>query len=66
MNSWIMGVTAAVVSLVGLFLASRAHEGTFYYVGLAVAALGIAFIFVLITRGTRPPPRTEPTDPHYP
>jgi hypothetical protein len=66
MRTWISGVVAALVGLVGLFLASRAHEGTFYYVGLAVAALSIAFIFVLITRATRQPPRTQPTDPHYP
>lgn len=66
MNTWIMGVVAALVSLVGLFVASRAHEGTFYYVGMGVAALGIAFIFALITRATGQPARTEPTDPHYP
>jgi hypothetical protein len=66
MGTWIMGVVAAVASLVGLLLASRAHEGTLYYVGMAVAALGIAFIFALITHGTRQPARTEPTDPHYP
>jgi hypothetical protein len=32
MRTWISGVVAALVGLIGLFIASRAHEGTFYYV----------------------------------
>lgn len=66
MRTWIMGVVAALVSLVGLFVASAAHSGTFYYVGLGVAALGIATIFYLITHNTGQPTGHEPTDPHYP
>ena len=66
MKTWIVGVVAAVVCLVGLLVASRAGSGTAYYVGLAIAALAIVYIFALIGRATRQPPRTEPTDPHWP
>lgn len=66
MRTWVTGVVAAVVSIVGLFVASAAHSGTFYYVGLALAAAGIAAIFYLITVNTGQPTRSEPTDPHYP
>lgn len=66
MGTWILGAAMTLLSLVGLFVASGAVRGTFYYVGLGLFALGLVAVFTLITRATRQPPRTEPTDPHYP
>jgi hypothetical protein len=47
---WILGGVLALLSLFGLFVASRAQDGVFYGAGLALFLLGILFIFGLIHR----------------
>jgi hypothetical protein len=55
MGSWILGAVMGLVALFGLFLASRAHDGTFYYFGLAVFAFAVLFIYGMIVRATGRP-----------
>lgn len=52
MGQYVFGVLMGVLSLVGLFLASRAHDQMLYIAGLLIFALGIGFIFWLIARNT--------------
>jgi hypothetical protein len=52
MLPWIYGVLLALLSLLGLLVASRAHDGMFYTVGLLFFAFGVAFIFGLIVKNT--------------
>ncbi len=49
-GKWIFGGIMALLSLVGLFLASRAVDATFYWTGLAFFLFGILVIFGLIGR----------------
>ena len=51
MGTWIVGAVMGVVALLGLFLASRAHDDMFGYFGLAVFAFGVLFIFGMVLRG---------------
>jgi hypothetical protein len=55
MGTWILGAAMGVLSLVGLFVASRSHDGAFYWGGLAAAAVGVAVIFWLIAKHTGHP-----------
>ncbi len=64
MRTWITGVVAALVGLIGLFIASRAHEGTFYYVGLALFAIGVGVNYWLIARNTGHPYEHRPGREH--
>jgi hypothetical protein len=48
-----------LVAIVGLFLASRSHDATFSYFGLAVFAFGVVFIFGMIMRATAHPQRSD-------
>lgn len=55
MGQWIFGAVMALLSLLGLFIASRAHDPIFYAVGLVIFAFGLAFIFWLIAKNTGHP-----------
>jgi hypothetical protein len=55
MADFIVGAIMGVISLLGLFLASRAVDGMFYVFGLLLFLFGVAFIFTLITRHTGQP-----------
>jgi uncharacterized membrane protein len=55
MGTWIFGVIMGLLSLFGLFLASRAHDQMLYLAGLFLFLFGIAFIFALIARHTGHP-----------
>ena len=59
MGTWVLGAALGVLSLVGLFVASRALEQAFYWGGLAVAVVAVAVIFWLIARHTGHPTRQE-------
>lgn len=63
MGAWVLGAAAGIVALVGLFLASRAQDGAFYYFGLAVFAAAVLFIFGMILRATGQPPRRDDLGP---
>jgi hypothetical protein len=41
-----------ILALIGLLLASNAHDGMFYTFGLLLFLFGVAFIFGLIHRNT--------------
>ncbi len=43
-----------LVALLGLFMASRAHDEMFSYFGLALFAFGVLFILGMIVRATGP------------
>jgi hypothetical protein len=45
---WLLGFVLAVVSLVALFLASRAHGDPMYYAGLVVFLICIVAIWAII------------------
>jgi len=58
-GKWITNGIVGVIGLLGLFVASRATDDTFYAVGLIVFVLAVAFIFYSIRRafdeaGARP------------
>jgi len=55
MGSWIFGVAMALLSLIGLFIASRAHDQMLSTVGFLLVAFGLAFIFWLIAKNTGHP-----------
>lgn len=55
MGQWIFGAIMGLLSLLGLFLASRSHDQTFYAVGLLFFLFGLGFIFWLIARNTGHP-----------
>jgi hypothetical protein len=63
MGSWIMGAVMGLVALLGLFLASGARDGAFYYFGLAVFAFAVLFIFGMIVRATGQPARQDDFGP---
>jgi hypothetical protein len=52
MGTWIFGVVMALLSMMGLFIASRAHDGMLSVVGFLLTAFGLAFIFWLIAKNT--------------
>jgi hypothetical protein len=55
--SWIVGGVMGAFGLFGLLVASRAHEGPFYYFGLGLFALGVIVIYAMILRITGHAPR---------
>lgn len=57
LDSWVMGVLAAVFGLIGLFGASRAADPVFYFSGLALFAFGFLFVMGLIHAATEGPER---------
>jgi hypothetical protein len=52
MGEWVFGVLMGLLSLAGLFLASRAHDQMLYAAGFLLAGFGLAFIFWLIAKNT--------------
>lgn len=50
--SWVLGGLIAFVGLLGLFLASRALDGTVYWVGLLVFLFAVFFNYNLIVSHT--------------
>lgn len=58
MVGFIVGAIMGVISLLGLFLASRAVDGMFYVFGLLLFLFGVAFIFTLIAKNTGQPTGT--------
>ncbi|RED51010.1 hypothetical protein [Aestuariispira insulae] len=52
MGIWITGVCMAVVALLGLFISSRAVDGTLSWVGILLFVFGTAFIYRQIVRNT--------------
>jgi hypothetical protein len=55
MGSWIFGVAMAMLSMVGLFIASRAHDQMLSTVGFLLVAFGLGFVFWLIAKNTGHP-----------
>ena len=55
MSQFVFGGLMGLLSLLGLLLASQAHDEMLYVAGLLVFALGIGFIFWLIARNTGQP-----------
>jgi F0F1-type ATP synthase assembly protein I len=51
----IFGVLMGLLSFLGLFLASRAHDAMLYVVGFLLFGFGLAFIFSLIVKHTGHP-----------
>ncbi len=49
---WVAAIAVGLIGIVGLFLASGAHDGTMYYVGLLVFLFACIFEFGLIARLT--------------
>jgi hypothetical protein len=50
MRVWVLGIVMGLVSLIGLGIAGRAEDLTFYLTGLGLFVLGVLFIFGLIYR----------------
>ena len=63
MGNWVAGAFLGLLSLFGLVMASRAHDDSFYVVGLLIFLFGIALIFGLVMRATRNPPRHDDLGP---
>lgn len=59
MGVWIFGAVMGLLSFLGLFIASRAHDAPLYWAGLAFFAFGVLFIFGLIARHTGKPHKNE-------
>ncbi len=55
MNNLIQGAVMALMSLFGLFLASRAQDAMFGFFGSMIFAFGLVAIFVIIHRSTGKP-----------
>ena len=53
---WVFGTVMGLLSLIGLFVASKSTDGTMYYVGLLFFIFGVMFIFALIGKsvGVKP------------
>lgn len=49
--NWVLGGAAGIMSLGGLFVASRAGQGVGYWGGLAMFAFCVLFIFYLVKTG---------------
>ena len=55
MGQWVFGAVMGVLSLFGLFLASRAHDQMLFVAGFLVFLFGVGFIFWLIAKNTGHP-----------
>ena len=49
-SSCVMGGFVSLLGLVGLFMASRAHDVAVHGFGLGVFAFSVLFVFVLVKR----------------
>jgi hypothetical protein len=65
MGNWVAGAVLGLVGLFGLILASRAHEGALYVLGLVIFLIAVLLIFGLIARVTRNPPRRDGLGPAH-
>jgi hypothetical protein len=54
-GKWVLGAAMAVLSFVGLLMASRAADAAFYWTGMTLFLFGVLFIFALIGQAYRPP-----------
>ncbi|WP_259779926.1 hypothetical protein [Aestuariispira ectoiniformans] len=52
MAGWIIGIFMTVVAVLGLFLASGAHDATFSWVGILLFVTGVAFVYRQIVKNT--------------
>lgn len=52
MGSWFMGLFMALVSLLGLKLASGAYDPTMAWVGVFFFLFGVLFCYAMIVRNT--------------
>lgn len=50
LDRWIAGGVLGLVSLAGLYAASRSHDSSLYWIGLIVAVACILLIFGLVKR----------------
>lgn len=50
-GKWIAGGMIGLIGILGLFLAAKSHDATFYYAGLAVFALAVLIIGAMVKRG---------------
>lgn len=57
MASCVFGAIMGILSIVGLLLASGAHDSMMYVAGLLLFLFGVAMIFGLIHRATSYPPK---------
>jgi hypothetical protein len=55
MGPWIFGTVMALLSLVGLFMASYATDAVFHGTGLLIFVFGVLVIGWLIRRGAKAP-----------
>ncbi len=61
MGSWILGTFMGLLSLFGLFVASRAADAMFGLFGWLLFLFGVVMIFALIAQNTGGTPReSEP------
>ena len=49
-GTWVTNGIVGVIGLIGLFVASRAADHTFYYMGLIVFVVAVGVIFFSIRR----------------
>ncbi len=49
-SKWVVGATISVLALVGLIVSARAQDATMYWVGLAIFAFAVLFIFHMVKR----------------
>ncbi len=50
-NDWILGGVTAILAVIGLFVASRAHDQVGYYGGLIFFLFAVGLILFQIKRG---------------
>jgi uncharacterized membrane protein YhhN len=62
-GNWVAGAVLGVLSLFGLVLASRSHDGSLYVIGLLIFLVAVVLIFALVLRATRNPPRHDDLGP---
>ncbi len=55
MGSWVMGTLMGLLSLFGLFVASRAADAMFALFGWLLFLFGVVMIFALVTQATGAP-----------
>jgi hypothetical protein len=54
-GKWVFGAVMGVIGVLGLFMASRAADQTFYWTGLVFFLFGVIAVFILIGRAYGPP-----------
>ena len=56
-GKWVFGAVMGAIGVLGLFMASRAADQTFYWTGLVFFVFGVIAIFGLIGGAYGPPRR---------